>query len=164
MKTLTKLFAAIIASLSMAAVASAHSGEKAQALANAQVSAVQAIQAATAHTAGQASEVDFSNKYGQAFYEVDVVSNQQKHEIHIDANTGKVLNSRVKRADYDDLAITQAKVSLIDAINVVESKTGQKVKEAHIDDEHGQLLFEVETLAPNMKQELRVDATTGNVL
>ena len=64
----------------------------------AKISLEQAIATAQAQHAGSKvvkAELD-SNKRGQVYYEVKVVSpNQQVHEVKIDAVTGKILSNRI---------------------------------------------------------------------
>ncbi|MDO5090235.1 MAG: PepSY domain-containing protein, partial [Cardiobacteriaceae bacterium] len=68
---------------------------------HAQINASQAANAAKAHVAGRVADVDYYAKRGQ--YEVDVIAaDGRRHEVRIDARSGRVIDSRLDRDDDDD--------------------------------------------------------------
>ena len=52
---------------------------------------------------GRATDVDFERDDGRSYYEIDVRgSNKRTYEIKVDANSGKVISSKVDDDDDDD--------------------------------------------------------------
>ncbi|MDO5679112.1 MAG: PepSY domain-containing protein [Pelistega sp.] len=52
---------------------------------------------------GRATDVDFERDDGRSYYEIDVRgSNKRIYEIKVDANSGKVISSKVDDDDDDD--------------------------------------------------------------
>ncbi len=70
-----------------------------------------------------------------------------------------------KEKDTKELQFfSQAKISLAEAINAAEQKTGGKAMEAEIDDESGAIQFEIEVVKDGKIHKVIVDGKTGNVL
>ena len=67
----------------------------------AKVSLTSAMQTASQSVNGKVISAEFELKKGQSFYDIDVVKGNQKYEVSIDANTGKVLSSQVDMEDDD---------------------------------------------------------------
>ncbi|WP_411728255.1 PepSY domain-containing protein [Methyloglobulus sp.] len=59
---------------------------------------------------------------------------------------------------------SQAKITLSEAINAAEQKTGGKAMEAELDDESATVQFEIEVLKDGKVHEVKVDGKTGKVL
>ncbi len=160
-------FTALIATIAMAASAGTYAAsnpDKTAAFGQSRINASQAVAAAVAKVGGNATEVDFKHKNGQSYYEVEVVASGQKHEVKVDAASGKVINSKVENDKDSDAVKPAARVSLQQAIATAESKTGGRVKEADLKNKNGQTYYELETLNGNQKQEVKVDAASGQVL
>lgn len=71
------------------------------AMKQAKVSLTSAMQTASQSVNGKVISAEFELKKGQSFYDIDVVKGNQKYEVSIDANTGKVLSSQVDMEDDD---------------------------------------------------------------
>lgn len=54
----------------------------------------QAIGAAESHVSGKAVSAEIDSKLGTVIYEVEVLGKDGVYDVDVDANTGKVLNSR----------------------------------------------------------------------
>ena len=63
------------------------------------ITSKQAVAAAKAKVKGRVTDVDFDRDSRRPHYDVDIVSRGKKHELKVDARTGKVYYNRV---DYDD--------------------------------------------------------------
>ena len=63
------------------------------------ITSKQAVAAAKAKVKGRVTDVDFDRDSRRLHYDVDIVSRGKKHELKVDARTGKVYYNRV---DYDD--------------------------------------------------------------
>ena len=172
MTSTKKMFTAIIAAAVLAttgAVAATNgmTSTKAAQFAQAKVSTSQAIDAAERKVGGHASEVDFKHKNGSSYYKVEVLANQQKHEVKIDANSGQVLSSEVETEQDSDHVknATPPAISLKQAIAAAEAKTGGRAKEADLERKNDQVYYDVEVLVNNgQKQKVKVDAANGAVL
>ncbi len=164
-KTTIVVLAATIATASIGAYA-AKSGTsgKVEAFQNSRVTATQAIGVATRKVTGQASEVDFKYKNGKSYYEVEVVSGSQKHEIQVDAVTGTILNTKVEAGKDKDKAKPQVAISLQQAISAAEAKTKGKAQEADLKNKDGQIYYKVETITGTQKHDVKVDANNGQIL
>ncbi|WP_019672439.1 PepSY domain-containing protein [Psychrobacter lutiphocae] len=67
-----------------------------QALQQAQVTLEQAMQvAADSIPNSVVTEASFDLEHGQAIYEINLVADNQKHEVKVDANTGSILSSKL---------------------------------------------------------------------
>ncbi len=73
-------------------------GTKAAAFSSSKISAAQAVDYAVAKIPGRAVEVDFRHKNGQSYYKVEIVTDDQKQEVFVDAANGHIIESR---PDYD---------------------------------------------------------------
>ncbi len=164
-KTISAVLAAVIAATSLGAYAATTSGTSAKTAAfeQAAVSAEQAVRAAAQKVPGRATEVDFKHKNGQSYYEVEIVSGNQKHEIRVDANNGQVLDSKVEQDDEKE-ATPNAAISIEQAIAAAQSKTGGKVKEAELENENGQAVYKVETVSGTQEHDVIINAADGQVI
>lgn len=130
-----------------------------------------AIAAALKNTSGDASSVDFDTHDNgtRADYEIDIIANDLKHEVKVDAATANIINVTQKNLDADDQAehqaLQQAKVSLEQALKVAtDSMPGSVATEISFDVEQGVSMYEVKLVADNQKHEVKVDANTGSIL
>ena len=164
-KTISAVLAAVIAATSLGAYAATTSGKSAKTAAfeQAAVTAEQAVRSAAQKVPGQATEVDFKHKNGQSYYEVEIVSGNQKHEIRVDANNGQVLDSKVEQDDEKE-ATPNAAISIEQAIAAAQSKTGGKVKEAELENENGQAVYKVETVSGTQEHDVIINAADGQVI
>lgn len=60
-------------------------------------------------------------------------------------------------------ALAQAKVTLVEAIQIAEKRAGGRGIDASLDDESGFKLYEVEVLTGGNVENVRIDAQTGKV-
>lgn len=78
-------------------------------------------------------------------------------------NTAQAGDSKEKDAK-EILLFNQAKITLSDAIEAAQQKTGGKAIEAEVDDEAGTIQFEVEVIKDGKVHEVKVDGISGKVL
>ncbi len=71
------------------------------AMKQAKVTLTGAMQTASQSVNGKVISAEFELKKGQSLYDIEVIKGNQKYEVSIDANTGKVLNSQVDIEDND---------------------------------------------------------------
>lgn len=71
-------------------------------LGEAKITLVQAISAAEQARGGSASRAEFeTDRDGQLVYEVEVVASNEVFDVTVDALDGKILGSRVDKADHE---------------------------------------------------------------
>jgi uncharacterized membrane protein YkoI len=63
------------------------------------ISRAKAVSIAQSRVPGRVIDVDFENDDGRAYYEIEIRGKRNKHEIKVDANTGRIISNKV---DYDD--------------------------------------------------------------
>ena len=139
-------------------------GTKAAAFSSSKISAAQAVDYAVAKIPGRAVEVDFRHKNGQSYYKVEIVADDQKQEVFVDAANGHIIESRL---DYDKKPLQplpNTNISLKQAIAAAEAKTGGRAKDADLSYKKGPSVYKVETVNNIQKYEVRVDANSGQVL
>lgn len=74
-------------------------------LALAKVTLIQAVTAAEHHAGGRATDAELETEKGKTVYEVEVVAaNKAVYDVTVDAGTGKVLASKIDKADSADEA------------------------------------------------------------
>lgn len=158
--------AVVLATATAAAVAATGTlSAKDSALQQSRVSAAQAVDIAVQKAGGVAESVDFKHKNGNSYFEVDVISGTQKHELKIDAASGQVLESKAENDnDSDSAQLPQAAVSLNQAIGAAVQKTGGVAKEAEWENENGQTYYKVETVANGQEYDVKIDAQNGSVM
>jgi uncharacterized membrane protein YkoI len=66
------------------------------------ISIRQAIRAAEQETGGQVVEADFEYHGGTAVYELEVLTDSQTYEVHVDAQNGDVIRTVSARDDDDN--------------------------------------------------------------
>ena len=71
------------------------------AMKQAKVTLTSAMQTASQSVNGKVISAEFELKKGQSLYDIEVIKGNQKYEVSIDANTGKVLSSQVDMEDDD---------------------------------------------------------------
>ncbi len=71
------------------------------AMKQAKVTLASAMQKATQSVNGKVIGVEFELEKGQALYDIEIVKDNQIYDVSIDANTGKVLSSKVDMEDDD---------------------------------------------------------------
>lgn len=71
------------------------------AMKQAKVTLTSAMQTASQSVNGKVISAEFELKKGQSLYDIEVIKGNQKYEVSIDANTGKVLSSQVDVEDDD---------------------------------------------------------------
>lgn len=155
---------ASILAVSASGFAFAKSGESAQALEQATITASQAIDIASAKASGTVTSVDFDykQKTQTGVYEVDFKNGNEKQEIRIDAKTGEIIGTKTEKTDKTLAA--QPTVTLKQAIETAQSKEAGKVKKADLKTKNGQTVYKVEIKNGTQEKDVIIDATSGQML
>lgn len=121
--------------------------------------ATAAIEAST----GEVIEIELEMDDATPVWEVDIVNEaNQLVTVEIDGQTGKVLST-----SWDDDAVEPLinAVSLSQAINIVKAVEQGAIVEAELENEDGNLIWEIESIGTsNHQTKFRVDAETGEII
>ncbi len=78
---------------------------------------------------------------------------------------GGTATAGLAMADIEDArSLSEAKISLVDAIEAAETHTNGKAFEAQIEDDSFSPEFEIGVVADNVVYEVRIDGETGEVM
>ena len=124
-----------------------------------QAAAVAAQQGVT----GEVIEVELELGNDQSIWEIDIVSEaNQVMTVKVDGHTGQILETET---DDDAAPSFDNAVSLNKAIDVIKAIEAGALIEAELENEHGELVWEIETVnEDNTESEFRVHALTGEIL
>ncbi|MGG3452246.1 PepSY domain-containing protein [Domibacillus aminovorans] len=127
---------------------------------------------------GSASDVELEDEDGVIIYSVEVTDDQgQKHEVAVDANTGKILKieaddeeSEKEDGEENDKEEQkqlekEATVTKEESIAIALKEVPGKVKDAELEDEDGVVVYTVDVIDDKGEEkEIVVDAKSGKVL
>ena len=143
-------------------------------LAGAQVTFERAIEIAIAHSgSGIVKEIELERKRGGLLvYEVEIINNQRKHEIQINAITGAIIRSKEERSSssyiYNDSfvsQITSANAVRLSEIGLAQVGGGTIVEMIWELSWNGQYIFEIEIRdTRGRKHEIKIDPATGTII
>lgn len=113
--------------------------------------------------AGDIIEAELDVDDGQSIWEIDIVNDaNQVITVEVDAQTGLVISTE---SDDDTAPEHVDALSLARAIEVVRAVENGALVEAELEHEHGELIWEVETLGNgNQETKFRINAETGEIL
>jgi uncharacterized membrane protein YkoI len=169
----TLVLAAVSSILALgAAQASDSARHEAQSMDKAKISLTEAIHIAERKANGQATSAEYEFKSGNpASYEVEVLSNDgsklTKYELN--PNTGAVKEVSDERFEklftrIKPTAIQNAPTSLTRAISTAETRSGGKAREAEVNRDGDQLLYEVEVVKlDGTSEKMKINGSDGKV-
>lgn len=119
---------------------------------------------------GRVESIELERVKGKQYYEIDIVNGEKDFDIKINALDGKVISINRERDDDDDndqseIEINGEKIiSEQKAIEIAEKEVNGMMKEIEIDEDDGQILYEVELQTNKGEADVDIDAETGKVL
>lgn len=128
---------------------------------------------------GKVEKVKLDDEEGNIVYEVDMILNGVEYDIDIDASNGNILKDEVDDYDHDSTkprkeddedkeqaSLKQlAKITLDQAKSIVMDKYKDGViTEVDLDNEDGNIVYEVEVNAKDGVHDIEVDAVNGKIL
>jgi uncharacterized membrane protein YkoI len=138
--------------------------------ANVKISPAQAAAIATTRISGDVVDLDFEYDDGRPYYEIEVQGRRNKHEIRIDANSGRIILDRVDYDDDDDnypkkSPRSAATIPMQRAIALAERQTGARVKKVELKNQGKEdSYYEIETERGDVEYEVKIDAYNGRIL
>ncbi|OAH57761.1 MULTISPECIES: PepSY domain-containing protein [Bacillaceae] len=138
----------------------------------------ESIDIALKEVQGSASDVELEDEDGVIIYSVEVTDDQgQKHEVAVDANTGKILKieaddeeSEKEDGEENDKEEQkqlekEATVTKEESIAIALKEVPGKVKDTELEDEDGVVVYTVDVIDDKGEErEIVVDAKSGKVL
>nr|WP_241634593.1 PepSY domain-containing protein [Fusobacterium gastrosuis] len=116
---------------------------------------------------GKILKSELDHNHGRTIYEIEILENNIKKEIDIDAVSGQIL-----KIDNDDRPShrhmqtpIEAKISIDEAKAIaLKNSSNGTLKSIELDSKRGLPFYEVEILENNIEKEIRIDATNGNII
>lgn len=119
---------------------------------------------------GRVESIELERVKGKQYYEIDIVNGEKDFDIKINALDGKVISINKERDDDDDNDQSEKEIngekiiSEQNAIEIAEKEVNGMMKEIEIDEDDGQILYEVELQTNKGEADVDIDAETGKVL
>ncbi|WP_062351819.1 PepSY domain-containing protein [Bacillus kwashiorkori] len=132
------------------------------------ISVEQAIKIAEKKTGAKVKSIEKDYDDGKIEYEIELMNEKgQEIEMTINARTGKI--SELEYDDNDEKLVSNVKtskhISIQEARNIAEAKTGAKVKSIEKEWDDGRYEYDMELVnAKGQEIEITMDATTGKIL
>ncbi|MBS4196572.1 PepSY domain-containing protein [Lederbergia citri] len=126
---------------------------------------------------GKVTDVEVEKEHGTLTYDIEVTdTNGVKHDVVIDANSGKVLKTETDNekddndgevSDDDEQAQLQkeAKITKEESSSIAQTEVKGEVTDVQLEDEDGVIVYGVEIKdQQGQKNDVKIDAKTGKVL
>lgn len=142
------------------------------ALANPTVTAGQAKELALKEINGDIISIEFDGDDLQPHYEIDVVKDNEKVELKVDAASGAVkvteremIQKSVTQASSAVLPVTKTTtISQEQAMDIALTKAAGTVTEVELDDDNNELVYEIEIRNGKMEYDFKIDAVSGAIV
>ncbi|WP_370221820.1 PepSY domain-containing protein [Cytobacillus sp.] len=117
---------------------------------------------------GRVESIELERANGNQYYEIDIENGTEDFDIKINALDGKVISFNKERDDDNDQSEKEVYgeniISEQKAIEIAEKEVNGTMKEIEIDEDDGQILYEVELQTKKGEADVDIDAETGKVL
>ncbi|PWA10345.1 hypothetical protein DCC39_11560 [Pueribacillus theae] len=132
----------------------------------AKISKEEAVKIVEKEYKGDNVDVNFEYDDGKPEYEVKFNEGEERFEVEIDAETGKVLKK--ERKDYDDDSANEkpphTKITMDKAAEIALNEVAGDIKEAELDHDNGKWVYELEIQTKDGEVNIDIDAMTGKIL
>lgn len=119
---------------------------------------------------GRVESIELERANGKQYYEIDIENGKEDVDIKVHALDGEVISINKERNDDDDDDQSEKEVNRENviseqkAIEIAEKEVNGTMKEIEIDEDDGQILYEVELQTNKGEADVDIDAETGKVL
>lgn len=142
------------------------------ALANPTVTVGQAKEIALKEVDGNVISIEFDGDDLQPHYEIDIVKDQEKVELQVDATSGAVqiteremIKQQVAKGTSAVLPETKTTaISQQQAIDIALAKAAGTVTEVELDSDNNELVYEIEIRNGKMEYDFKIDAQSGAIV
>lgn len=130
---------------------------------------------------GTTTKLKLDRENGRLIYEIEIIKNNQEHDLEIDATTGQIVkyeiddvkqtlpassssvvinqNAQTAQVATNNKLLTHEEVKQI----ALKRVPGAIVKEIELDKENGKTVYEIELIKDNVEYDLEIDAYTGEI-
>ena len=148
----------------------------AQAENNPSISAGEAKKIALKQLDGEIIGFEYDSDDRTPHYEIDIVKNNEKIEVEVNAGTGKAVVterekiSTVKAVKTDDTVKAtdsvnnSAIITEKQAIEIAQAKAKGTVTDIELDEDDNRLIYEIEIRNGKMEYDFEIDAKTGDII
>src|SRR5690606_29773942 len=116
---------------------------------------------------GKVESIELEREKGKQVYEIDVDNGKEDFDIKINALDGEVISVK-KEQDDDDQSEKEINAENIiseqKAVEIAEQEVNGTMKEIELDEDDGQILYEVELKTNKGEADVDIDAESGKVL
>lgn len=127
------------------------------------LTALDAIDIALKEFPGTVIEIERDKNNGRIIYEVELVSENEKSEMEIDAMSGDIISIKVKQSN-DNGKYTDVKLSMAEAMKIALNQYNGNVLEGELDTDNGGYVYEFEIERNGIEAEIEIDGNTGEIL
>ncbi|MBU8767962.1 PepSY domain-containing protein [Cytobacillus oceanisediminis] len=119
---------------------------------------------------GRVESIELERANGKQYYEIDIENGKEDFDIKVHALDGEVISINKERNDDNDDDQSEKEVNRENviseqkAIEIAEKEVNGTMKEIEIDEDDGQILYEVELQTNKGEADVDIDAETGKVL
>ncbi|WP_339171796.1 PepSY domain-containing protein [Solibacillus sp. FSL R5-0691] len=150
-----------------------------QAVNNPSISAGEAKKIALKQLDGEIISFEFDADDRTPHYEIDIVKDNEKIEVKVDADTGKavvterenirtITTENPVKTDGTEKATDSANNSSIiteeQAIEIAQAKAKGTVTDIELDEDDNRLIYEIEIRNGKMEYDFEIDAKTGDII
>ncbi|MCM3094316.1 MULTISPECIES: PepSY domain-containing protein [unclassified Cytobacillus] len=131
------------------------------------ISIEEAKKIALSEAEGKVESIELEREKGKQVYEIDVDNGKEDFDIKINALDGEVISVK-KEQDDDDQSEKEINAENIiseqKAVEIAEQEVNGTMKEIELDEDDGQILYEVELKTNKGEADVDIDAESGKVL
>ncbi|WP_264736738.1 PepSY domain-containing protein [Cytobacillus firmus] len=122
---------------------------------------------------GRVESIELERANGKQYYDIDIENGKEDFDIKIHALDGEVISINKERDDDDDNDDNDQSekevngeniISEQKAVEIAEKEVNGTLKEIEIDEDDGQILYEVELKTNKGEADVDIDAETGKIL
>ncbi|WP_026676294.1 PepSY domain-containing protein [Fictibacillus gelatini] len=137
--------------------------------ANVKISKEQARQMVADQLKGKVTKQELDHDDGKVVYDMDVIAHNNRYDVDLDANTGKMINVEKDEEhngdDHEDhLQNVNPKISVDQAVSIASAHAKGTPVDLELDEEHGKMIYEIDLQEKTTAHEVKIDAATGKVL
>jgi uncharacterized membrane protein YkoI len=131
------------------------------------ISVEEAKKIALTEAEGTVESIELEREKGRQVYEIDVDNGKEDADIKINALDGEVIFVNKERDDDDQSEKEINAENIISeqkAIEIAEQEVNGTMKEIELDEDDGQILYEIELKTNKGEADVDIDAVSGKVL
>ncbi|REH78034.1 PepSY domain-containing protein [Staphylococcus felis] len=132
-----------------------------------QTSPDQAIETAKKSFDGDLKSIEYKQENGEWIYEVNLVNGNEEGEVKVSDSDNKVINVHKEQDNDNEQNETINEKDAIkyeDAVKKAQDEVSGELKQWTLNDDDGQLVYEVELMDGTQEKEVQLDAKSGDIV